>query len=229
MKNTFKNHIRKTESKLIMKLLLIVLFILALVLIYLFSGIPYALISFLISAIFYIIFTLMQKKEDKIMEKYGISINTNTYIGLKSNHEFLLKLCNILEVPFILPKTKKPLVEYIDYLINKNKMIFINKNFKLDNVITLINEFLKNNNYDLFININDILIKDTYLIREKREKNINNDLNDFSSINEILENNGYELIIFYARNEEFSKLARIDGYIITIATTNKYYEFRNLY
>ena len=67
------------------------------------------------------------------------------------------------------------------------------------------------------------------MIKEKRKKFINNDLNDLAIIKEILQKSGISLIVLVPENEGFSKIARIDGYLLTVVSSDKFLELRGLY
>ena len=65
------------------------------------------------------------------------------------------------------------------------------------------------------------LLTDDEIISLRRKDNIINDLHDLAIIRSILESNHLELITFFAPNDGFSKLARIDGYVLTVVPINK--------
>lgn len=71
------------------------------------------------------------------------------------------------------------------------------------------------------IDINDILNNDNEIIKSRRKDNINTDFYDLAQIRLILEKKQLELIRFFAPNDGFSKLARIEDYILSIIPLSK--------
>ena len=229
MNKNFKRYVKSKETKVLFRLFLILFFIVLLVFLYTFSGINYTLLTWFILAIFYKIFSITTKKERKNQKKYGVDVDCNNYVVLKNDKQFLEKFSVILETDVNFEGFNKLLVDYTQSLIDKNQVVFIEKNFKLNEVVDSINSLLLYRRYNRLLGIYEILQHDNELIKEKRKKFINNDLNDLAIIKEILQESGISLIVLVPENEGFSKIARIDGYLLTVVSSDKFLELRGLY
>lgn len=229
MNKNFKRYVRHTEKKVLFRLILILLFVIVLVFLYAFSGINDTILTWCILAIFYVIFSITTKKEKKNQKKYGVDVDRNSYVVLKNNRNFLEMFSHILEVDINLNDFNNSLVDYVQSLIDKNQVVFVEKNFKLREVVDSINSLLLYRRYNKLVSIYEILQYDNELIKDKRKNSINNDFNDLAVIGEILESSGLELVTLTPENEGFSKIARIDGYLLTVVSSDKFLELRNLY
>ncbi len=221
MNNRFNLFIKKSKRKVMFRLLIILIIIVFI------TFIEIKLNSSIVTNLFYIIFATIiftiTKKKKKKSNKYNLDsdIDPNIYIPLVYNKEYLNQLSNEFNVKRKIPNNINNLVDYVQFMIDNNNMIFIEKNFDLNSIIYLINNLIKSQGYNIKININDILINDSELFKLRRKDNIQTDYHDLSYIRTILENNQLELIAFYAPNDGFSKLARIDGYILSIIPLSK--------
>ena len=229
MNNDFKRYVKRSEKKVLFRLILVLFFVVVLVFLYAFSGINDLLLTWIISAIFYVIFSATTRKEKKNQKKYGIDVDRNSYVVLKNDRDFLKRFSDILEVDINLEEFNNSLVDYVQSLIDKNQIVFIEKNFKLKELVDSINNLLLYRRYNKLVSVYEILQYDNDLIKEKRQNSINNDFNDLAIVREILEESGIELITLVPENEGFSKIARIDGYLLTVVSRDKFLKLRNLY
>ena len=234
MNNKFASFVKKSKTKVILKLSFLVL-IIALVTFLIIKTNPFIIIPCFFALVIIVIFA-NTNKERKQMVKYnlGIDIDPNIYIPLVLDIDYLKKLSNELNDKMQISNDTNNLVDYVQYMIDNNQMIFIEKNFKLDTVVDLINNLMKVKNIDLIIDKDDILKNDDEVIKLRRKDKITTDFHDLACIRTILEANQLELVRFFAPYDGFSKLAGIDGYILSVVALPKvntlkktYLEFSN--
>ena len=216
MNKNFKKHVKDTEKRMLLKTIFLILIFIGIVLLYVFSGIDYEVISFFLSCFFYVFFSITTKKKRNDKKKYGVDIDRNVYLYLKDDVSKLKSVCDVLEVDFDSFKYNGSLLDFVQMLIDRNQVIFLKKNFDLNEAINIINKLLMHRRCSIFLNIYEVLERDNELIKEKRKVKVNNDLNDLATIGDILEKSGIRLVIIYSENDVFSKFARIDGYLLTV-------------
>ena len=112
--------------------------------------------------------SITTNNETKQIIKYnlGSDINSNIYIPLVYDMEYLNKVSKELNDKIEIPNNIDNLVNYVQYMIDNNQMIFVETRFKLNNIVNLINNILKAQNNNLQIDINDIL----RTLKAKRKK-----------------------------------------------------------
>lgn len=223
MNNKFDIFVKKTENKVKLRLLYATLIIALLVIVKVIFKIDSIIFVPIIVIVFTIIMIITTRKEKKTVVKYGMGmdVDSNIYVPLMLNSEYLAKLSNELSNKIEIPSNIDNLVNYVQCMINNNQMIFVEKKFKLNTIVDLINNMMQMNDIKFKIDINDILNNDNEIIKSRRKDNINTDFYDLAQIRSILEKNQLELIRFFAPNDGFSKLARIDGYILSIIPLSK--------
>lgn len=221
MNNKFASFVKKSKTKVMLILSLGVLII------FLVTFLSIKLNPFIIVPCFFAIFIIIvsanTNKERKQMAKYnlGVDVDSNIYIPLVLDIEYLNKLSHELNDKIEISNGTNNLVNYVQYMIDNNQMIFVEKKFKLDTIVDLINNLMKAKNINLIIDKNDILKNDDEVLKLRRKDNITTDFHDLSCIRAILEANQLELIRFFAPYDGFSKLARIDGYVLSVVPLTK--------
>lgn len=226
MNNNFTSFVRKSKILALSKLLGSLLLITVLVLI------GYATIPLLVFPSIFIFFGIViyifANKERKQIIKYklGVDIDNNIYIPLVFDINYLKKLSNEIDNKKELACNIENLVSYVQYMIDTNQMIFVKKKFELDDVVSLINHLMKEQNINFVLNKNDIIKNDDEIIKLRREDKIINDIYDLAKIRSILEDYKLELLCFFAPNNGFSKLAIINGYILSVVPMSKVETFR---
>lgn len=221
MNNRFSDFVKKSIISTLAKLIGFFLLVIIVVLIAC-TTIPFVVIPcFLI--LVGIIFYISDNKERKKISKYklGTDIDNNIYIPLVLDVDYLKKVSSEFNNKIEIPNNFDNLVDYVQFMIDNNQIIFVEKNFKLDDIVSLLNNLMKNKNINYSIDKNDIIKTDDEIIKLRRKDSIINDFHDLAIIRSILESNKLELIRFFAPNDGFSKVARIDGYILGIVTINK--------
>ena len=223
MNNKFDIFVKKTENKVKFRLLSIILLITFFIIIEVVFKIDSIIFVPIVIIIFTIIMIITTKKEKKTVVKYGMGmdVDSNIYIPLMLNTEYLTKLSNELSNKINIPSDFENLVNYVQYMINNNQMIFVEKKFKLNTIVDLVNNIMQLKDIKFKIDINEILNNDNEIIKSRRKDYINTDFYDLAQIRSILEKNQLELIRFFAPNDGFSKLARIDGYILSVIPLSK--------
>ena len=216
MNKNFKKHVKDTEKRMLLKTIFLILIFIGIVLLYVFSGIDYGVISFFLSCFFYVFFSITTKKERNDKKKYGVDVDRNVYLYLKDDVSKLKSVCDVLEVDFDSFKYNGSLLDFVQMLIDRNQVIFLKKNFDLNEAINTINKLLMYRRCSIVLNIYEVLERDNELIKEKRKTKVNNDLNDLATIGDILGSSGIRLVTIYSENDVFSKFARIDGYLLTV-------------
>lgn len=216
MNKNFKKHVKDTEKRMLLKTIFLILIFIGIVLLYVFSGIDYSVISFFLSCFFYVFFSITTKKERNDKKKYGVDVDRNVYLYLKDDVNKLKSVCDVLEVDFDSFKYNGSLLDFVQMLIDRNQVIFLKKNFDLNEAINTINKLLMYRRCSILLNIYEVLERDNELIKEKRKTKVNNDLNDLATIGDILGKSGIRLVTIYSENDVFSKFARIDGYLLTV-------------
>lgn len=216
MNKNFKKHVKDTEKRMLLKTIFLILIFIGIVLLYVFSGIDYGVISFFLSCFFYVFFSITTKKERNDKKKYGVDVDRNVYLYLKDDVNKLKSVCDVLEVDFDSFKYNGSLLDFVQMLIDRNQVIFLKKNFDLNEAINTINKLLMYRRCSILLNIYEVLERDNELIKEKRKTKVNNDLNDLATIGDILGKSGIRLVTIYSENDVFSKFARIDGYLLTV-------------
>lgn len=216
MNKNFKKHVKDTEKRMLLKTIFLILIFIGIVLLYVFSGIDYGAISFFLSCFFYVFFSITTKKERNDKKKYGVDVDRNVYLYLKDDVNKLKSVCDVLEVDFDSFKYNGSLLDFVQMLIDRNQVIFLKKNFDLNEAINTINKLLMYRRCSILLNIYEVLERDNELIKEKRKTKVNNDLNDLATIGNILGKSGIRLVTIYSENDVFSKFARIDGYLLTV-------------
>ena len=186
MNKSFKKHVKDTEKRVVVKIIFLILIFIGIVLLYVFSGIDYGVISFFLSCFFYVFFSIITKKERKIKKKYGVDVDRNAYLYLKNDVSKLKSVCDILEIDFDFSQYNNSLLDFVQTLIDRNQVVFLEKNFNLDECINTINKLLMYRRCSVLLNIYEVLERDSELIKEKRKEKINNDLNDLATIGDIL-------------------------------------------
>ena len=157
MNKNFKRYVKRTEKKVLFRLMLILFFVIGMILLYAFSGINDTLLTWSILGIFYIIFSVTTRKEKRNQKKYGVDLDKNSYVVLKNDRDFLRRFSDILEVDITLDNFNNSLVDYVQSLIDKNQVVFIEKNFKLKKVVDSINSLLLYRRYNKLVSIYEIL------------------------------------------------------------------------
>ena len=221
MNNKFSDYVKKTKIKVLMRLVLFILLVtIAVVIRYMtnnFLVIPGCLVLFGVVVYF------MTDKERNQKLKYklrGDEPNT-VYIPLTLDNEYLKNISNGLNSNITLPNSFDNLVSYVQYMIDNNQMIFVTKKFKLDDIVNLLNNLMRSRNINYSLNVDDITANDNDIIKLRRKDNVMNDAEDLNMIRYLLEQNGLDLICFFALDGGFSKLVRVEGYILTIVPINK--------
>lgn len=69
-------------------------------------------------------------------------IDSNIFVPLILNSEYLVKLSNELSNKIEIPSNIDNLVNYVQCMINNNQMIFVEKKFKLNTIVDLINNMM---------------------------------------------------------------------------------------
>lgn len=221
MNNKFSSFVKKSNITTLSKL---ISFFLVVIIV---SLIAYFTIPFLVAPCFLvllcIVFYISTDKERKRTIKYnlGVDVNNNIYIPLVLDNNYLKKVSSEFNNSIEVPNNIDSLVSYVQYMIDNNQMIFIQKKFKLEDIVNLLNNLMQHQNINYSIDKNDIIKNDDEIISLRRKDNIINDLHDLAIIRSILESNQLELITFFAPNDGFSKLSRIDGYVLTVIPINK--------
>ena len=220
MNNKFSDFVKKSKVSALSKLIGFFLAVIIVVLIA-FATIPILVIPcslVLVGIVFYI--TTDKKRKQVVKYQLGVDVDNNIYIPLVLDNEYLKKISTELNNAKDLPNFDS-LVNYVQYMIDNNHMIFVEKKFKLDDIVNLINNLMENQNINCSIDKNDITQNDDEIIKLRRKDNIINDFHDLAIIRSILEKNQLELIRFFAPNDGFSKLARIDGYVLAVIPITK--------
>ncbi len=217
MNNKFTNFVKKAKIKVISRLLGFFLLVCIVVLIGFLTN--HYIVNSCFFLLFIIVISISTKKDRLRKEKYKLNmdVDSNIYIPLVLDNDYLNKISKEINNYINLPQFDN-LVNYVQYMIDNKHMVFLEKNFKLNEAINLINDLLMKQNYNCKININDILNNDNEIFKLRRKDKINCDYHDLALIRSLLEENNLELICFFSPNDGFSKLARIDGYILTIVS-----------
>lgn len=221
MNNKFSDFVKKSKVSVLSKLIGFFLLVVIVVLIA-YATIPIVVIPcslVLVGIIFYI--TTDKERKQTIKYRLGVDVDNNIYIPLVLDNDYLKKVSSEFNNAIEIPNNFDSLVSYVQYMIDNNQMIFVKKKFKLDDIVNLINNLMKNQNINYSIDKNDITKNDDEIIKLRRKDNIINDFHDLAIIRAILESNQLELIRFYAPNDGFSKTARIDGYVLTVVPITK--------
>lgn len=221
MNNKFSDFVKKSKITTLSKLIGFFLAIIIVVLIAIVTK-PIIVIScffVLIGIIFYV--TTDKERKQVVKYRLGVDVNNNIYIPLVLNNDYLKKLSSEFNNSIELPGNFDSLVSYVQYMIDNNQMIFVQKKFKLEDIVNLLNNLMQHQNINYSIDKNDIIKTDDEIISLRRKDDIINDFHDLAIIRSILESNQLELITFFAPNDGFSKLARIDGYVLTVIPINK--------
>lgn len=221
MNNKFSDFVKKSKILVLSKLIGLFLFVLIIVLIA-YATKPIIVIPCYLVLID-IIFCITANKERKQAVKYrlGADVDNIVYIPLVLDNDYLKKISSEFNNAIEIPNGFDNLVSYVQYMIDNNQMIFVEKKFKLDDIVNLINNLMKYQNINYSIDKNDITKNDDEIIKLRRKDNIINDFHDLTVIRAVLESNQLELIRFYAPNDGFSKIARIDGYVLTVVPITK--------
>lgn len=221
MNNKFSDFVKKSKVIALSKLIGFFLAVLIVVLIAMATKPIIVIPCFFVSV--GIIFYITTDKEVKQIGKYrlGVDVDNNIYIPLVLDNDYLKKVSSEFNNSVEVPNNIDSLVSYVQYMIDNNQMIFVQKKFKLDNIVNLLNNLMEHQNINYSIDKNDIIKTDDEVISLRRKDNIINDLHDLAIIRSILESNQLELIIFFAPNDGFSKLVGIDGYVLTVIPINK--------
>ena len=221
MNNKFSDFVKKSKVSTLSKLIGFFLTVIIVVLIA-FATIPILVIPcslILVGIVFYI--TTDKERKQVVKYRLGVDVDNNLYIPLVLDNDYLKKISSEFNNSLEVPNNIDSLVSYVQYMIDNNQMIFVQKKFKLEDIINLLNNLMQHQNINYSIDKNDIIKTDDEIINLRRKDNIINDLHDLAIIRSILESNQLELIRFFASNDEFSKLARIDGYILAVVPINK--------
>ncbi len=231
MNNKFSDFVKRVKISVLLALIgfFLAFVILAVVIVVLIESVPIPILvipCFLI--LFGIVFYITIEKQRKRVVKYrlGVDVDNNIYIPLVLDNDYLKKVSSVFNHSLEVPDNIDNLVSYVQYMIDNNQMIFVQKKFKLEDIINLLNSLMKHQNINYSIDKNDIIKTDDEIISLRRKDNIINDTHDLAIIRSILESNQLELINFFASNDGFSKFARIDGYILTVVPINKVETFR---
>lgn len=221
MNNKFSDFVKKSKISVLSKLIGFFLLVVIVVLIA-YATIPIIVVPcslVLIGIIFYI--TTDKERKQAIKYRLDVDIDNNVYIPLVLDNDYLKKVSSEFNNAIEIPNSFDNLVSYVQCMIDNNQMIFVEKKFKLDDIVNLINNLMKYQNINYSIDKNDITKNDDEIIKLRRKDNIINDFHDLAVIRAILESNQLELIRFYAPNDGFSKMARIDGYVLTVVPITK--------
>ena len=181
-------------------------------------------------AFFITLFSIMAKKNAKKEEKYslGKDIDVNLYIPLYWDKEYLTELTEILKSNITIPNDINSLVDYVQFMINNNQMIFIDDKFKIENLTKLLNNLMDYRKLNCKINMEDITKNDTDVMSARRRDNIGTEINDLAAIRKLLEEQNLELVKFFAPKEGFSKIARIDGNILSVVQLSELEKMRKI-
>ena len=222
MNNKFSDFVKKSKISTLSKLIGLFLLVIIVVLIAFVTKPIIIIPCFFVLVV--IVFSITTNKERKQNIKYrlGIDIDNNIYIPLVLDSDYLNKVSSEFNNPVEVPNNIDSLVSYVQYMIDNNQMIFVQKKFKLDDIVNLLNNLMQHQNLNYSIDKNDIIKTDDEIISLRRKDNIINDIHDLAIIRSILEHNQLELITFFAPKDGFSKLARIDGYVLTVVSINKF-------
>ena len=221
MNNRFLDFVKKSKVSVLSKLIGLFLLVVIVVLIA-YATMPIIVIPcslILVRIVFYI--TADKERKQVVKYRLGVDVDNNIYIPLVLDNDYLKKVSSEFNNAIEIPNNFDSLVSYVQYMIDNNQMIFVEKKFKLDDAVNLINILMKNQNINYSIDKNDITKNDDEIIKLRRKDNIINDFHDLAIIRAILESNQLELIRFYAPNDGFSKMARIDGYVLAIVPISK--------
>lgn len=221
MNNKFSDFVKKAKVSVLSKLIGFFLLVIIVVLIALATKLIIVIPCFfvLIGIVFYI--TTNKERKQVVKYRLGIDVNNNIYIPLVLDSDYLKKVSSEFNNSVEMSNNIDNLVSYVQYMIDNNQMIFVQKKFKLDDIVNLLNNLLQHQNINYTIDKNDIIKIDDEIVSLRRKDNIINDLHDLAIIRSILEKNQLELITFFAPNEGFSKLAKIDGYVLAVIPINK--------
>lgn len=221
MTNQFDAYVKNTKTKVAIRLLIAVLLIALVTVLCIFFN-PILIIALFFS-IFIFFMLLYTNRENHREEKYHfkMDVNANIYYPILLDEEYLEKLTFELNKDVDYPKNINHIVKYVQYMIDNHCMIFIEKNFSLDELLSQLNQLMSNNHIVFKLKKSDITKRDTDIIKCRRGAQVQTDLNDLASIRSILEPNGLELVLFFAPYDGFSKFARIDGYILSIIPISK--------
>ncbi len=221
MNNKFSDFEKKSKIVVLLKVIgFFLLPVIVLLIAYVtraFVVIPCFLI--LVGIVFYI--TTDKEKKQAVKYELGIDADNNIYIPLVLDNDYLQKVSSVFDNVKEIPNSFDSLVGYVQYMIDNNRMIFVKEKFKLDDIVNLINNLMKHQNINYSIDKNDIIKNDNEIIKLRRKDNIINDFHDLTVIKAILESNQLELISFFALNDDFSKTAMINGYILAVVPINK--------
>ena len=221
MSNNFSGFVKKSIITVLSRLIGLFLLVI-IVTIIAFETSPFLVIVGFFVAIGIVFYVLEDKKRKKIVKyKLGLDVDNNIYIPLVLNNDYLKKVFGEFNNPIELSGDYKNLVSFVQYMIDNNQIIFIEKKYKLDNMVNTINNLMKNQKINYSIDKNDIINNDDEIIKLRRKDNIINDLHDLSMIRSILEKNHLELIRFYDLKDDFSKFARIEGYLLAVVPISK--------
>ncbi len=222
MNNRFIDYVKKMEFIVSIRLLTLGILLLSVIIILILTRAPFFLKPF---AVFFfgILFLLFHYKKRKKEIKYDLDsvVNNNIYIPLVLDNEYLRKISCEFNNSVNLTYSFKNLADYVQFMIDNNQMIFLEEGFKLEDLIELINKLIHEQKFDLVIDKNDITKEDDDIIKLRRKDKVANDLRDLNIIKYILEDNQLELICFYSPFEEYSSIARIDGYVLGVFDLSK--------
>jgi len=221
MNNKFSDFVKKTKIKVALRLIVFTILVVGISLIL--YKIKSVLLFICLLFVGVIISGILADKERKKVLKYkiGTDVDNNFYIPLVLDNDYLNNISSQFNTPIEVPGNINSLVNYVQYMIDNNQMIFVQKNFKLDDIIDSLNYLMQYQKFTYKLNKDDIIKNDDETIALRRKDNVSTDFHDLAMIRSILESNHLELACFYAPKDGFSKFARIDGYVLAVVSIEK--------
>ena len=221
MNNRFSDFVRKSTIIVILRILAFLIIPSTVVIFGYITKRYLIIVGFLV--IVCIVFAFMNNNNRKRALKYGLGnvVDSSIYIPLMFDKEYLKVISSELNYNTEIPSNINNLVSYVQYMIDNNKMIFVERKFKLDDIINLLNTLMQSNNINFTLSKDDIMAYDDEIVKLRRKDNIINDLHDLSIIRSILEKNQLEIISFFSPYGELSQTVRLQGYILAVVPINR--------
>ena len=221
MSNKYRDYVKSSERKVILKLIGISLLILAFVMVQVVWSIDNIIMVPIIIVAFVLIMYIATRKNKKAAIKYKLRSDIFTIVRypLYDSRDYLSKLTYVLNNELKLPEQFNSLIDYIEFMIDNKQMIFLPPKFKINDAVNMLNEILAQ--YNVKLDANDILQRDTEVIKERRKNNIQTECNDLSIIRVLLQKDNLELVSFYNNLGNISKLASIGGYLLAVIPISK--------
>lgn len=221
MNNKYKQYVKNSERKVKLRLMFFLLLIFVFSMIEAVWAIDTLILVPIVVSVFTLVMYIVIKKNQKTTIKYKLEsdIFTNIRYPLYANVEYLGRLTYELNSELKIPEHLNDLIDYIQFMIDNKQMIFIEPKFKINEAVNVLNEVLAQ--YNIKLNVNDILQRDTEIIKERRKNNIETDYNDLAVIRSLLLQNNLELVSFYNNHGDISKFSRIEGYLLAVIPISK--------